>query len=328
MRLAIGEIVDHRYVVRSLLDLCSFCETYRAVDRATGTVVLLKVPQQRIAGDMGAFKHFRREIDVGTRLKHPGIQRMLDRPRNHGVHWPYLVLEYVEGETLRSYLQDRVTLRVDEVIRIGSELAVVLSYVHEQGIVHRQITPENILISRDGGLKLTEFGFSHRLGPFHLSLDDPSTTGAPDYMAPEQMQGSQGDMRTDVYALGAVLYELLAGRVPYPTEGTLDARRRNIEFDPPLVRSVRTDVPMPLEAVICRALRQNPKERYQSMLELHQDLVHLETLAIPVRRQDVPRPRFMTDLPVSQITLILVVFTVLGILAALAEIAHRALTPH
>jgi serine/threonine-protein kinase len=238
-----------------------------------------------------------------------------------------MVLEYVEGEPLRSYLHAHGPLPVEDVLRIGAELAEVLGYIHAQGIVHRDLKPENILITPDGQLKLTDFGIALRLGAPRLTFSHLSNAvGTPDYMAPEQVRGERGDARTDVYALGVLLYELLSGRVPYPADAPLEAMRKKVETEPPLVGRWRPGVPPALEAVIYRALRRTPAERYPSMGELAHDLAHLDQVAIPTYRPDAPPPRPLGDLPPLRVAapLILGVFGALALLGILAEMVHRA----
>jgi eukaryotic-like serine/threonine-protein kinase len=331
MRFTDGEVVDERYRIEGKLGEGGFGETYRALDVATGQAVVLKLPHLSVAGDLAAFNRYQREIDIGARLDHPGLQRMLPDARYANGRRPYMVFEYIDGQSLRTYLRSRAALPVDQVLRIGIQLAEVLGYVHEQGVVHRDLKPENILITPDGDVKLTDFGIALRLGARRLTFSHLSNAvGTPDYMAPEQVRGERGDARTDVYALGALLYEMLTRRVPYPSEDALEAMQRKVETDPPLVRRVRDEIPAPLEAVVYRALRRQAAERYQSMADLAHDLVHLDEVSIPAYRPDQPPPKPPGDLPPWRTTapILLAIFGTLLVLGLLAEIAHRNLTPH
>jgi serine/threonine-protein kinase len=158
MRHSTGDCIDYRYEVRSLLGEGGMSEMYRALDRTTGRDVVVKLPHLTIAGDLAAFNRYRREIDVAAGLAHPGLQRLLSEPNAN-----YMVLEYVEGETLREYLTVRRRLPIEDVLRIGCELAETLQYVREQGVVHRDLKPDNILIGPDGRVTLTDFGIALRL---------------------------------------------------------------------------------------------------------------------------------------------------------------------
>jgi serine/threonine-protein kinase len=293
----------------------------------TSRDVVLKLPHVAIIGDMTAFSRYQREIEIARGLDHPGLQRLLSEPNAR-----YMVLEYVEGESLRPYLRARGRLPVDEVRCIGIQLSETLTYVHDQGIVHRDLKPENILIGPDGRVTLMDFGIALRYASRRLSLNHLSNAvGTPDYMAPEQVRGERGDARTDVYALGAVLYELLAGVVPYPAEAALEAMRRKVQTDPPLVRHLRPDVPLALEAVIYRALRRKPAERYASMAALEQDLRHLDELVLPEKyERDEPPPPPLGDLPPWRTTvpILAIVLALLLVFGFAAELFHRNVAPH
>jgi serine/threonine-protein kinase len=242
-----------------------------------------------------------------------------------------MVLEYVEGQTLRKYLHDHGPLPVDQVVRIGRELAETLQYVHGQGVVHRDLKPENILIGPDGRVTLTDFGIALRLASRRLTFSHlTNAVGTPDYMAPEQVRGERGDARTDIYALGAVLYELLTGIVPYPVSDALEAMRRKVQTDPRLVRQLRADTPVALEALLYRALRRRPEERYPSMSAMGYDLAHLDEVVIPEKyERDEPPPQPLGDLPPwrTTIPILAVILAALVIAGILAELVHRGVGP-
>jgi serine/threonine-protein kinase len=327
MRHAMGDCVDGRYVIRELLGQGGMAEVYRAYDIKDERDVVIKQPHVGMAGDLSAYNRYRREIEVAAGLEHPGLQRLRSAPGAS-----YMVLDYVEGQPLRTYLAQRGQLPVDEAVRISLQLAATLRYVHEHRIVHRDLKPDNILIGPDGKVTLTDFGIALRLDSRRLTFSHLSNAvGTPDYMAPEQVRGQRGDARTDVYALGVILYELLTGVVPYPAEDALEAIRRKVGTDPPLVHRLRPDAPVPLEAVIYRALRRRPEERYQSMAELSHDLARLDEVAVPERYQrDIPPPPPLGDLPPWRTTLPIIVIVLAGLvlLGMLAEALHRGLGPH
>ena len=170
MRYAIGDCVQDRFEIRELLGAGASAEAYRALDRNAGHDVVLKVPHLTIAGDLVAFKHYRREIDIASRLKHPGLQRVVSDPSE-----PFMVLEYIEGQSLRTYLKEHGPLPVDQVLAIGLQLTDTLEYVHQQGVVHRDVKPENILIGPDGRVTLTDFGIAARMGSRRLTLSHRPT---------------------------------------------------------------------------------------------------------------------------------------------------------
>jgi eukaryotic-like serine/threonine-protein kinase len=324
MRYSSGAVIDGRYEVRGVLGEGGFAEVYRALDRTTGQEVVVKLPHVAIAGDLAAFNRYKREMEIARALDHAGLQRFVSDP-----NVPYMVLEYVEGQTLRAYLSARGPLPIEEVCQIAIQLAGPLQYIHEQGVVHRDLKPENILIGPDGRVTLTDFGIALRLASRRLTFSHLSNAvGTPDYMAPEQVRGERGDPRTDVYAVGVMLYELATGVVPYPAEDALEAMRRKVQTEPPLLRRLRPDAPPALEGVIYRALRRRPAERYPSMAALAHDLEHLDEVVLPDKyERDEPPPTPLGDLPPWRTTfpILAIILGVLFALGVLAEFLHRNL---
>src|SRR5579871_2631937 len=319
MRYAPGDRVQDRYDITALLGVGGSAEAYRAHDRATARDVVLKVPHIVTAGDLVAYKHYRQEIDIASRLQHPGLQRVLSEPSE-----PFMVLDYIEGQSLRTYLKEHGPLPVEQVVAIGLQLADTLEYVHQQGVVHRDVKPENILIRPDGQVTLTDFGIATRMGSHRLTLSHLSdAVGTPEYMAPEQVRGERSDARTDVYALGVVLYELLTGEVPHSTEAAPENRT-----DPPLVRARRPDAPEGLEVLLYRALRRRPAERYPSMAALRTDLSDLDAVRVPEKFEaDEPPPVAPGDLPPWSTTLriLVVIAAALLLIGVAAELLHRGM---
>lgn len=321
MSWTVGDTVDGRYHLRRQLSSGGMAHVYLALDQVSGREVVVKMPHSSVAGDLTAFGRFRREIAIGRRLVHPGIQRVLSDD-----HQRYAVLDYIEGQTLRALLAQRGRLCVDEVLQIGIQLAESLEYVHRQGVVHRDVKPDNILIDSDGHVTLTDFGIASTGGSRWVRIPQlTNAVGTPDYMAPEQVRGELGDARTDVYALGSVLYELLTGVVPYPAaEATIAARRRE-PTDAPLIRRVRSDVPAGVEAILYRAVRRRAHERYRSAAALAVDLRDPEHTAIPSTYDpDEPPPLPIGDLPPWRTTIPIIALTLaaLGALGAVAQCAH------
>lgn len=271
------ELVDGRYRVVSLLGAGGFSESYLAVDEKTGAQVTLKFPNPAILGDPNAFERFRREMAISRRLDHPNIQRSLDQGDNRSMH--YMVLEYVEGESLRRHLHGRLPLPIDEAVGYARQLASALAYAHQHGVAHRDLKPENVLVTPDGVLKLTDFGIALLAGARRITWRFlNNAVGTPDYMAPEQIQGKRGDERTDVYALGVMLYEMVAGKVPFSGESPLAVMAQAVNTPPQPLHRIAPDVPPPLEAVVHKAIRKEPGERYASMAQMLHDLEHLDDL--------------------------------------------------
>jgi serine/threonine-protein kinase len=278
MRHQPGDRID-RYEVLESLGQGAYAETYKALDIETGMTVVLKCPNPTLFSDPGLFQRYRRESQIAAKLDHPGVQRGVDLGADRTE--PYLALEYVEGDNLRQRIrQGEGPLAIPTVIDWGRQLASALAYLHSHGIVHRDLKPENVLVSLDGELKIADFGTAllegaRRLTWKHLSGDG---LGTPDYMSPEQIQGERGDVRSDVYAWGVLMYEFLTGRVPFRGDNFLAVMAGHLQETPSPIRKLRHDVPPALEAIVVHAMRRQPEHRYQSVDDIVADLDRLDTL--------------------------------------------------
>lgn len=248
----------------------AFSDVYLAND-ARGRRVVLKVPHESIMGDVNTFDRFRREMEIARALDHPGIQRSYDVGQDRSR--PYLVMDYVEGETLRARLGRDQRLPVEQAIDFACQLAEAMAYAHQHGVYHRDLKPENVLVTQDGRVVVTDFGVAFMAGARRLTWRWlTSAVGTPDYMAPEQIQGKRGDARTDVYAMGIMLYEMLTGRVPWEGDNPLAVMSQHLNAPVPAVHKLNRDVPAPIEGIIRKALRKQPDERYQDAAAMRDDL--------------------------------------------------------
>lgn len=324
MRYEAGQTVNDKYDILESLGQGGMNDAYKARDRASGRLVVLKIPFTSLIGDPATYSRYQRELEIGKRLHHPNIQELLDEGRLDGGVAPYLVLEYVDGTLLREYLRAHAPLPVDEAVNITVQLADALQYCHQHGVVHRDLKPENILIEPEGTVKLVDFGIALLQGARRLTFRRlTSGFGTPDYMAPEQVQGDRGDARTDVYAVGVMLYEMLTGDVPYHGDSPLAVMSQRVTTDAPLLSSKRSDLPPQLEAVVWRALRREPAERYASMADLRHDLTHLDEVNIPEYpaasgRAVVSREHMLNA------GVVIAALVLLAVLGMVAELVHRA----
>ncbi len=267
--LAPGERLD-RYEIVEAIGHGAFSDVYLAVDPDGGRVVL-KCPHEGIIGDVATFDRFRREMEIARRLDHPGIQHSLD-PGGDRTR-PYLVMEYIEGETLREHLARRGRLPIAEAVAIVDQLADAMGYAHRQGVTHRDLKPENVLVTAEGRPVVTDFGIALMSGARRLTWRWlTSQIGTPDYMAPEQVQGERGDARTDVYALGVILFELLAGRVPWEGDNPLSIMNQAVTRPAPSLLELDPSIPPPLDAIVRKCIRKDPAERYPDAAALAADL--------------------------------------------------------
>jgi serine/threonine protein kinase len=264
-----GSRLDQFEIVR-LLGYGIDAVSYLAVDRATGERVVLKLPAES-ANDAPAAARFRREAAIIQRLHHPNIQGAARSPVARDAS--YIALEYVDGRSLRDWLESDEPPTVADVVNIGVQIALALQYAHEHGVVHRDLKPENVIVLPSGQVKLIDFGNARMQGMRRLTWRvRGEAAGTPDYMAPEQVEGGRGDPRTDIYALGVLLFELLSGRVPFEGDNANAVMYQQVHSEPPGLGELRPGIPAGLQAIVARALRKRPDERYQRAADLAHDL--------------------------------------------------------
>ncbi len=305
---------------------------YRARDLDDGRTVVLKVPYPQYEGDVVFHERFRREENIGLRLNHPAVIKVF-RPRIKSR--VYLVLEYVEGETLRERLERERDLRgvarlpVAAAVRVASAIADAIAYLHAHGVIHRDLKPENIMLTPEGGVKIMDFGIAldrqARRVTWGAGLSQ--VTGTPDYMAPEQIQGKRGDERADIYSLGVILYEMLAGAPPFPQANLYTAMQQKVQESAPPLRRARPEVSPTLEQVVLRALARDPRARPPSAATFAQWLAHPEE----AEASPPPEPRPQLWLPnwARALAWALIVMLLVGLLAwGLSRLAsHRSRPP-
>lgn len=270
-------MVDHFQLV-ALLGVGGFAEVWRAHDLTTGGEVVLKFPTPQLVADPVLFQRYQREIAIWRGLDHPGIVRCVDDGQRRSE--PYLVLEFVDGVTLRQWLNDHPgPVPVTIVVAWARQLAEALDYLHGRGVVHRDLKPENILVSSSGELKIGDFGTAVSRGARRLTWGQLSPAmGTPDYMSPEQVRGRRGDERSDLYAWGAIVYELATGRPPFRGDSWLAVMTAHLQQAPEPLRRRRPDLPPGLEAIVLHALRRFPEHRYQHAREVLEDLERIDEL--------------------------------------------------
>jgi serine/threonine protein kinase len=271
VRFSPGQKID-RYEVLEVLGEGAYAEIYKARDTASDQVVVLKVPNPLLFADPGLFQRYAREREIARTLDHPGVLHSLDDAGNRSE--PYVVMEYMDGVNLRRRMRELDgPVPVATVLDWGRQLARTLVYLHDRGIVHRDLKPENILVGSEGTLKILDFGTALLRGARRLTWRHLSESlGTPDYMSPEQIQGDRGDARSDVYALGVMMYEWLAGGVPFGGDNWMAVMQGHLQRAPVPIHKLRPDVPPALEAIVLKAMRRYPEHRYQSAQELLSDL--------------------------------------------------------
>ena len=271
----LADALRDRYVLERELGRGGMAVVYLAHDLRHDRSVALKVLHRELAQTLGP-ERFDREIKLAARLQHPHILTVLDSGESAGQLW--FTMPYVEGQTLRDRLRREGQISVEEALRITREAAQALGYAHEHGIIHRDVKPENILLTIDGNILLADFGIARALQDVEALTQTGLVVGTPAYMSPEQATGEHTvNARADVYSLGCVLYEMLAGEPPYtgPTAQAVIAKRFHAPI--PSVRHVRPEIPARLDEVLHRALAVSPADRVATMMELTEALAFAET---------------------------------------------------
>jgi eukaryotic-like serine/threonine-protein kinase len=289
----VGEVLADRYELEELVGTGGMSSVFRAHDRLLDRKVALKILHQQYSGDDDYVERFKREARSVAALSHPNIVTVIDRGE-HGDR-QFIVFEYVEGENLKRLIERRGPAPVSDALELAIQIARGLAFAHQQGLIHRDVKPQNVLLNGDGRAKVTDFGIARSLNVQHGMTQTGTVLGTSDYIAPEQAQGQSVDEHTDVYSLGVVIYELLTGEVPFPGENFVAVAMRHINEEPPSVRDKRPDVSPRLDDAIRRAMAKRPEDRFPTMdllcAELEAALAELQAAGTQLARPAVARPR-------------------------------------
>jgi eukaryotic-like serine/threonine-protein kinase len=262
-------VLGDRYQVEARIGAGGMAEVYRGFDPVLSRTVAIKVLLPQFARDASFVGRFRREAQAAARLNHPNIVGVYDTGQDDGTQ--FIVMEFVEGRTLGEFLATGRRPTPVQSAEIAQKICSALAAAHAQGVIHRDIKPGNVMVTRDGTVKVMDFGIARVLGP-ETAPQTSAVLGTASYLSPEQAQGSPVDARTDIYSLGAVLYEMLAGRPPFTGDSPVAVAYKQVNERPATPSSLNADVPARLDAVVMKALSKNPANRYQSAEEFSEDL--------------------------------------------------------
>jgi len=262
----VGEVIADRYELEELVGSGGMSSVYRARDTLLERNVALKILHDTYGGDDESVERFRREARAVAQLSHPNIVTVIDRGEDAGRQ--FIVFEYVAGENLKDVIRREGPLPVRRALELTLQVAEGLSFAHHQGLVHRDVKPQNVLMNGDGSAKVTDFGIARSLDVEHGMTQTGTVLGTSNYIAPEQASGEPVDAHTDVYSLGVVLFEMLTGDVPYEGENFVAVAMQHLHEPVPDVRARRPDVPPRVAAAVERAMAKEPRDRFASMDEL------------------------------------------------------------
>jgi serine/threonine-protein kinase len=275
-----GDRLD-QYRVEGVVARSGMASIFRATDMRSGRPVAIKVPHPEMESDPVLFDRFRREEQIGVKLDHPGVMKVWAGEDRSQV---YMVMEWVEGRLLRQVLAEQAKLPIRRAVKITIAICDALEYIHSHGVVHRDLKPENIMIDAEDRIKIIDFGIASQAGSRRLTFAKLSQVmGTPEYISPEQVKGKRGDGRSDIYALGAMFYEMLTGKTPFSGPNPFAIMNDRLLNSPVPPREVNPEITAELQEIIYRALERDPKNRYASAREFAWDLQHQEQVGVAER---------------------------------------------
>src|SRR5882757_1120445 len=267
--LTVGERLD-QYRLTEVLARSGMASIFKATDEVSGQPAVLKIPYAQFEKDAIFYSRFQREEKIGERLDHPNLIKVLTPRSKSRV---YIAMEFFEGESLRAKMRGGGALPSEVALKYARQLCEVLSYIHGEGVVHRDLKPENILVNDSGEIKIMDFGIALDKWAQRLTYAGKSSGfGTPDYMSPEQVNGQRGDARSDIYALGTILFEMLSGSVPFAGLDVFSTMRAKADSDPQPPGAFRADLDPHLEEIVLHAIERRPQLRYGNAEAMLADL--------------------------------------------------------
>ncbi len=275
-----GDQLDH-YHIENVVARSGMASIFRGTDLRDGRPVAIKVPHPEMESDPVFFERFHREEEIGARLDHPGVMKVFTDPDRSRV---YMVMEWVDGRLLRQILNEQKKLPIERAVRIAVGICEALDYIHSHGVVHRDLKPENVMVNGNDQIKLIDFGIAANAGSRRITFTKLSETmGTPDYISPEQVKGKRGDARSDIYALGVMLYEMLTGKVPFTGPNAFIIMNDRLLNNPVPPREIDPEISPHLQEIVYRAIERDPRNRYATAKEFAWDLEHPDQVGVAER---------------------------------------------
>ena len=265
-----GKIISGRYEVIKNIGEGGMANVYVGYDRILNRKVAIKILRGDLASDEKFVRRFQREALSASSLSHPNIVEMYDVGEDDGIY--YIIMEYVEGKTLKQLIKKRGSITLSEAIDIMLQLTEGIAHAHDSYIIHRDLKPQNIMIKEDGSIKVTDFGIAVALNSTQLTQTN-SVMGSVHYLPPEQASGKGSTIRSDIYSMGILFYELITGSLPFKGDNAVEIALKQMHDPIPSVRKKDSSIPQSVENVILKASAKNPKNRYSDAKEMHADLL-------------------------------------------------------
>jgi serine/threonine protein phosphatase PrpC len=284
-----GDLLDGRFEIQDVISRSGMASIYKAKDRTNDAIVAVKIPHMQFESDPGSFARFQREAEIGELLSHPNILKFVKVPEKSR---PYIVMELLEGKSLSAVMSENRPMPLNDAVQIASYVCGALEHMHSHKIVHRDLKPQNIMLCDDGTLRILDFGIAKSTEMRRLTFAGfTPAMGTPDYMAPEQVKGKRGDERTDIYSLGAVLYEMATGSVPFEGPNPFIVMNARITGDPIAPRKVNPEIAPELEEIILHAMEREPHRRYASAEAMKAELDDFESVHVTGRHHHLVSPK-------------------------------------
>lgn len=264
-----GHLLDERYLIKETIGGGGMANVYLATDTILERDVAIKVLRLEYANDEEFIERFHREAQAATSLSHPNIVNIFDVGEED--HILYMVMEYVDGLTLKEYIQRYGPIDVEEALNIMKQVTAAIAHAHENDLVHRDIKPQNILIDTYGQVKVTDFGIAIALSATSLTKTN-SILGSVHYLSPEQARGGMATKKSDIYSLGIVFFELLTGKLPFSGQSPVSIALKHLQNNPPSVRSINPSIPQSAENIVLQSMAKDPFHRYNNVTELYHAL--------------------------------------------------------
>ncbi len=265
----IGKKVDNRYDVVSLIGVGGMSNVYKAIDNTTGNTVAIKFLKHEFFENEELVRRFKNESKAISLLDNPNIIKVIDV--NIGEDEKYIVVEYIDGITLKEYIDNRKVLSWQETAQFVTVILEAIGYAHKSGIIHRDIKPQNIMLLRDGTLKIMDFGIA-RLSTAGQKTVTDKAIGSVHYISPEQVRGKNSDGRSDIYSIGIMMYEMVTGQLPFTSDSAVSVAMKQVSDTAVKPSDIVSSVPQGLEQIILKAIEKNPNDRYQSADDMLKDL--------------------------------------------------------